>query len=328
MSSTGCLTSITPCREEPLKEDSPLSFKLACLKKNFLIFFLCVFLTIFSAGLSYARTVTDETGRRVNITPRPQRIVSLAPGITETLYALGLDDKIVGVTTFCDWPAAALTKTRIGGFTNPSIEKIVSLKPDLIFATADGNRKDTVQQLERLGLPVYVTNPSDTQGVLQSILHIGEITHQEKDAGILVEKLQKRLNHITAQIRHKRKPHVFFQLGLEPIVTAGRGTLINEVIERAGGVNVAGRDIANYPRYSAEGIIGASPDIIVFAPMVNDKTFVAVKRFWQKFGEVPAVKNNRIYPIDANLINRASPRIVDAVEIMALIFHPDMKISR
>jgi len=119
-------------------------------------------------------------GRPVNIIHAPQRIVSLAPGITETLYALGLDDKIAGVTTFCDWPAAALAKPRIGGFTNPSIEKIIALKPDLILATADGNRKDTVQQLERLGLPVYVTNPLDTRGVLKSILHIGEITYRKR----------------------------------------------------------------------------------------------------------------------------------------------------
>lgn len=305
-----------------------MSFKIAYLKNHALIFFLSVFLTIFFVDISCARTFTDETGRRVNISIAPQRIVSLAPGITETLYALGLDDKIVGVTTFCDWPAAARKKTRIGGFTNPSIEKIVSLKPDLILATADGNRKDTVQQLERLGLPVYVTNPSNINGFLKSILHIGEITNQEKGAGILVEKLQKKLNSITCQIRHKRKPRVFFQLGLEPIVTVGRGTLINEIIERAGGVNVAGQDMANYPRYSAEGIIGASPEIIIFAPMVNDKTFVAVKRFWQKFEDVPAVKNKNIYPIDADLINRASPRIFDAVEIMALIFHPDIKISK
>ena len=294
-----------------------------------LIIFLTVFLVFFFVGASPARTVTDETGRRVTVSDKPQRIVSLAPGITETLYALGLDAKIAGVTTFCDWPAAARNKTKIGGFTNPSIEKIVSLKPDLILATADGNRKDTVQQLEKLGLTVYVTNPQDTHGVLQSILHIGEITGQEKAAAILVEKLQWRLNHITRQTRHKRKPRVFFQLGWEPIVTAGRGTLINEVIERAGGVNVAGRDMANYPRYSAEGIIGASPDIIVFAPMViHDNKFAVVKKFWHKFGEVPAVKNNKIYPIDANLINRASPRIVDAVESMALMFHPEIKYSR
>jgi iron complex transport system substrate-binding protein len=290
-----------------------------------LIFFLTVAFTICCVNISFAHTVIDETGRSVNITPAPQRIISLAPGITETLYALGLDNKIAGVTTFCNWPAAARTKTHIGGFTNPSIEKIVSLKPDLIIATADGNRKDTVQQLDRLGFPVYVTSPSTINGFLKSIIHIGEITNRERNAEKLVERLQNKLNNITSQIGRKKKPRVFFQLGLEPVFTVGRGTLINEMIERAGGINVACSDSAKYPRYSAEGITGTSPEIIIFAPMVNDKNFAAVKRFWQKFGNLPAVKNNKIYPIDADLINRASPRIFDAVEIMAKIFHPGIK---
>ncbi|MGA2526616.1 MAG: cobalamin-binding protein [Smithellaceae bacterium] len=286
---------------------------------------LLIILTFFFVSETSAGTVTDEIGRKINIKESPQRIVSLAPGITETLWALNLDDKIVGVTTFCNWPPQARQKPRVGGFTNPSIEKIVSLKPDLIIATADGNRKETIQQLERIGLSVYVTNPSDTDGILKSILHIGEITNREKDASKLVEKLQKRLNNITAQINHKSKPRVFFQIGLEPVITAGRGTLINEVIERAGGINVAGLDTARYPRYSAEGIMGASPDIILFAPMAGDKEFAAGKSFWQKFKGVPAVDNNRIYPIDTDLISRASPRIVDAIEKMALIFHPGIK---
>ncbi len=299
--------------------------KRAANNRYVMVVILAALLVAMYVNLSCARTVTDETGRLVTVRPEPQRIVSLAPGITETLYALGLDDKIVGVTTFCNWPVQARTKTRIGGFTNPSLEKIVSLKPDLILATADGNRKETVQQLERIGLPVYVTNPTDTQGVLRSIVHIGAITHREREAENMVASIQKRLDHIALQIRHKRKPRVFFQLGLEPLITAGRGTLTNEVIERAGGVNVAGLDAASYPHYSAEGIIGASPDIIIFAPMVNDERFAAVKRYWQKFGDVPAVKNNKIYPVSADLINRASPRLFDAIEIMALIFHPEIR---
>lgn len=302
-----------------------MSFNKARLKNRMLMFFVAGIWVVCCLIPFFARAVTDETGRRVQVRPAPRRIVSLAPGITETLYALGLEGKIVGVTTFCDWPAAAAAKTKIGGFTNPSIEKIVSLRPDLILATADGNRRETVRQLEKLGLPVYVTNPTNTCGVLNSIRHIGSITGREKEAGLLVEKLQKKLDGVAARTRGKKKPRVFFQLGMEPMVTAGRGTLIHEVIERAGGVNVAGNDIANYPRYSAEGIISASPDIIVFAPMVNDKTFEAVYKFWRTFEEVPAVKNHKIYPIDANLINRASPRIFDAVEILSLMFHPEPK---
>ena len=283
---------------------------------------------IFISGKSFADQVIDETGRSVNISPSPQRIVSLAPGITEILYALNLADKIVGVTSFCNWPPAARQKQRIGGFINPSIEQIVSLKPDLIIATADGNRQDTVRQLERIGLPVYVTNPSDTNGILRSISHLGKITARKNAAATLVRQLQKRLSNIEAQIRHKSKPHVFFQIGLEPLITIGGRTLINEVIQRAGGVNIASLDTARYPRYSPEGIMAGSPDIILFAPMANDKEFIAVKKFWQQFEGVPAVKNNRIYPIDTDLISRASVRIIDAIETMALIFHPDIKITK
>lgn len=292
---------------------------------NIFILFVTFCSLMFCVDTSFARTVTDEIGRSLNISREPQRIVSLAPGITETLYELGLEGRIVGVTSYCNWPRQASQKPKIGGFTNPSIEKIVSLKPDLIIATADGNRKDTVTQLERIGLPVYVTNPSDTEKILKSILNIGEITNQKDAAGKLVAKLHKRLNNISSLTQNKKKPKVFFQIGLEPVITAGRGTLINEVIGRAGGINIAGSDMARYPRYSAEGIMAGSPDIILFAPMANDREFLTVKKFWQDFPEIPAVKNKRIYPVNTDLISRASPRIFDAIESMALIFHPDIK---
>ncbi len=293
-------------------------------KKTILLINLAI--TLFLVKASFGFAVTDEIGRRIHVTAAPQRIVSLAPGITETLYALGLDNKIAGVTSYCNWPSRALKKPRIGGFTNPSIEKIVSLKPDLIIATIDGNRKDTVMQLERIGLPVYVINPSHTDKILEGIIHIGEITNRKNAAAQLVKKLRARLNNITAQTKNKTKPRVFFQIGLEPLITVGGGTIIHEVIDRAGGFNIAGNDTARYPRYSAEGIIKGAPDIILFAPMAHDKEFTAVKKFWREFQQVPAVKNNQIYPVNTDLISRASPRLFDAIETMALIFHPDIKI--
>lgn len=291
-----------------------------------LIGLITIIVTLFCVNPCIARMVTDETGRVVHLPVNPQRIVSLAPGITETLFELGLGDKIVGVTTYCDWPEAARAKRKIGGFTNPSIENIVSLKPDLIIATIDGNRKDTVLKLERIGLPVYVIAPSDTSKILQGIIHIGEITNQKGSAAKLVEKLEARLKNITAQTGGRHKPRVFFQIGLEPLITAGSKTLIHEIIGCAGGVNIAGDDPARYPRYSAEGIVAASPEIVLFAPMAHDKEFAAVKKFWRKLPQVPAMKNNRIYPVDTDLISRASPRVFDAIEDMAFIFHPDIKI--
>jgi len=281
---------------------------------------------VFCSNIASARAVTDEIGRVVDIPDNPQRIISLAPGITETLYELGLEKKIAGVTSYCNWPASARRKPQIGGFTNPSVEKIVSLKPDLIIATIDGNRKDTVIKLERTGLPVYVIDPSDTSSILRGIVRIGDITNQRDAAAKLTLMLRKRLKHITAQTAGRNKPRIFFQIGLEPLITAGGKTLIHEMIGCAGGVNIAADDTARYPRYSAEGIVAASPEIVLFAPMAHDREFTAVKKFWRKFPQIPAVKTNRIYPIDTDRISRASPRVFDAIEEMALIFHPDIKI--
>lgn len=284
-------------------------------------------LVVFMAGISCAATLTDETGRAIVLAGTPRRIVSLAPGITEILFALNLDDRIVGVTSFCDWPEKARQKAIIGGFTNPSLEKIVSLKPDLILATADGNRPETVRQLEKIGLTVYTTNPSDTAGILRSVLHIGEITGRGDAAHALNAKLQARLDAVADLIKNKKRPRVFFQIGMEPVITVGKQTLISDVILRAGGVNIAGEDTARYPRYSAEGVMAGAPDILLFAPMATDREFKKVKKYWEQYPGIPAVKNKQIYPMNTDLIGRASPRIVDAIEQTAKILHPETKTS-
>lgn len=288
---------------------------------------LAIVWSVFVGVAAHAGVVTDEVGRRVNIAGTPQRIVSLAPGITEILFALDLDGKIVGVTSFCDWPREAAKKTSVGGFTNPSLEKIVSLKPDLILATADGNRPETVRQLEKIGMTVYVTNPMDTAGILQSILHIGDVTGRRQAALILTAQLQRRLDVVTAQISNKKKPRVFFQIGMDPVITVGKRTLISDVIERAGGTNIAEKDTARYPRYSAEGVMAHAPDILLFAPMATDREFKKVKKYWEQFSNIPAVKNKQIYPMNTDLIGRASPRIVDAIEQTAKILHPEITLK-
>ncbi|HON59897.1 MAG TPA: cobalamin-binding protein, partial [Smithella sp.] len=244
------------------------------------------------------------------------------------LYFLGLGNQIVGVTTFCNWPRDALKKPRVGGFTNPSVEKIVSLNPDLIVATADGNRKDVVLQLQRLGLSVYVVNPSGAEKILRSIERLGAVTGRREAARQLSGRLRGRLDAIRTRAAGEKKPRVFFQIGLEPLITAGGGTLIDEAIALAGGVNVAGKDAARYPRYSAEGVMARAPDVILFAPMAQDREFTAVKNFWKRFPEIPAVKNNRIYPVPTDLISRASPRLFDAIEEMSRILHPGVGMPR
>jgi iron complex transport system substrate-binding protein len=280
---------------------------------------------VFLAAQASATTVVDGVGRRVDVPDHPSRIISLAPGITEILFALELDERIVGVTSFCDWPQKARQKTSIGGFTNPSLETMLWLKPDLIIATADGNRPETVRQLEKIGMTVYVTHPSDTEGILKSLLQIGEMTGRRQAARELADALQRRLDAVTLQVQGKKKPRVFFQIGMDPVISVNGETLISDVIHQAGGVNVAARQKARYPRYSAEGVMAGAPDVLLFAPMASDREFKKVKTYWQQFPGIPAVKNNRIHPVDTDLIGRASLRIVDAIEKTARLLHPEMK---
>ena len=290
-----------------------------------LIFLFILLGSVFMAAQAPAATVVDDVGRSVLVPDRPSRIISLAPGITEILFALGLDERIVGVTSFCDWPQKARRKTSIGGFTNPSLETILWLKPDLIIATADGNRPETVRQLEKIGMAVYVTHPADTEGILNSLLQIGEMTGRGHAARELAGTLKRRLDAVTLKVQGKKKPRVFFQIGMDPVISVNGETLISDVIKRAGGVNVAARQKARYPRYSAEGVMAGAPDVLLFAPMASDREFKMVKTYWQQFPGIPAVKNNRIHPMDTDLIGRASLRIVDAIEQTARLLHPEMK---
>jgi len=182
--------------------------------------FLIILVILSSQGV-YAGLYIDETGREVNIPSSPKRIVSLAPSITETLFALGLDEEIVGVTTFSDYPEAAKSKPRVGSFVNISLEKVVSLNPDLIIGTAEGNKKEMIEQLERIGFPVYMINPASLEEIFKMVLDIGRITGRNNMAKGLVRTLRERVSTVVSQTSCLRKPRVFFQIGIDPIVPLG-----------------------------------------------------------------------------------------------------------
>ena len=266
----------------------------------------------------------DALGRKVDIVSSPQRIVSLAPGITETLYALGLDREIAGVTTFCTYPEAARLKPRIGGFTNISVEKILALSPDLVIGTADGNRKETVDKLESLGIPVFITNPKTLEDILAVVLQVGMITGREKAARRLTANLQNRVKHLTALVAAQKKCRVFFQVGGEPLITVGRDTLHTQLINLAGGVNIAGGEKTLYPHYSVEVVVAQQPEVILFSSMKYAEDVTQAWSHWRKWPNIPAVRDNRLIIIDTDLIDRASPRIVDGLEAMVKAIHPEV----
>lgn len=278
----------------------------------------------FFSGPAYAGVFLDDLGRKVEIAPSPKKIVSLAPGITEILYGLGLDGEIAGVTIYCNYPEAARLKPKIGGFTNISVEKILSLNPDLIIGTADGNSKETVMRLESLGMPVYVTNPKTLDEILGMVLAIGRITGKEREAKKLTLDLKNRVKNLSSLVNGRRKRSVFFQVGGEPIITVGRDTVHNQLITLAGGVNIAGGEKTLYPRYSVEEVIARQPEVIILTSMKYETDVSTIWNKWRKWPHIPAVRDNRLHIIDTDLIDRSSPRIVDALAEMVKIIHPEV----
>jgi iron complex transport system substrate-binding protein len=209
--------------------------------------------------------VFDDLGRLVAINGTPQRIVSLAPSNTEILFALGLGDKVVGVTDYCDYPPEALNKTKVGGYANPDIEKIVALNPDLVLV-AYGTPMDVINNLVGLGLTVYGIKTTDLDDLLNDIRRVGEITDKELEAQALTSAMESRIQAVTNQTEElEQRPRVFYIVwGGEgsALWTAGSGTFIDELIEKGGGVNIC-QNITGYAEISLENVLASNPEIII-----------------------------------------------------------------
>jgi len=273
-----------------------------------------------------AEVFTDAMQRQVTV-PRPlKRVVSMAPNVTEMLFAIGLDDEIIGVTDFCDYPDAAREKPKIGGYYNPSIEMILSLAPDLIIATPDGYSKERIERLDQSGISVFLVNPQKIDEVLETMLTLGRITGKDDMARRVVEDLRARVEAVREKVSSipvEKRPKVFYEIGHDPLITAGPGNFVDSLISAAGGINIAGDAPTDWPRYSIEAVIMKAPDVIITAPHVasgEDTTTDADTSVWQKYKTIPAARNGRIYPVNPNILLRSGPRIVDGLEELHRLF--------
>jgi len=268
--------------------------------------------------------ITDDMGRTVNIEEIPQRIVSLGPGITEVLFALDLGDRVVGVTDYCDYPEEALAKDKVGGFSTPSLERIIDLEPDLILA-ANIHYPDLVSQLESKGLAVVVFNAKDIDGIFANIELMGQITGTEEGAAQLVSDMTQRIDSIVAETGDAPKPRVFYVIDASDPTkpwTAGEGSFIDALIGLAGGENIAAT-AGQWTQFSLEALVNADPEIIIFDDCHGT---VDVPDFEELSGwsQTTAIRTGRIYPIDGDLTSRGGPRIVDALEEMARMIHLEL----
>jgi iron complex transport system substrate-binding protein len=285
-----------------------------------LLFFLVL---SFPVSYSAERTFKDEVEREVTFPFPPRRIVSLAPNVTEILFSLGLDEEIAGVSIHCNFPEKANTKVRIGSYIHLDFEKIISLHPDLIIATGAGNTRDMVDRLRQLGFPTYVMYPKNFSDILKNIVHIGQVVNREKEARAIIEEMKKRSQRVIELTKDLPPPKVFIQIGEAPVVTVGKGSFADDLIRLARGENIAGKEKEVYPRLGMEEILRRSPEVIVISSMNPEGNYQKAIRDWNRWKTIPAVRNGRVHVIASDLLDRPSPRIIEGLEKLASILHPN-----
>jgi len=272
-----------------------------------------------------AGTVVDQLERRVVVPDDPQRVISLAPSITEIVYALEQGNRLKGATRHSDYPREATKLPRIGSYVRLDIERIVALNPDLCIATKDGNPKAIIDRLESLKIPVYVVDPHNLDTILETILKIGTILNAGDRAKTLTTRMRTRIQRVKSRVAQVNyRPRVFFQIGISPIVSAGTDTFIHELIELAGGINLAKGRLA-YPRFSREQVLALEPEVFIITSMARQAVFEQVKAEWRRWPNIPAVRDERIFLVDSDLFDRPSPRLVSGLELLTRLIHPELQ---
>jgi iron complex transport system substrate-binding protein len=265
----------------------------------------------------------DETADEVGGTA-PRRIVSLAPALTEILFALGVGDRVVGVTTYCDYPAEVAEIERVGGFVNPSVEAVLALEPDLVLVSPAAGNRDAAFAMRRAGARLEVVSAETLQDSFDAIERVGELCGIPDRGRRLAEDVRARIEDASSRVAEREPVRVLFSIQLDPLIVAGRGTLPVELVELAGGVSVI--DAERYPMVGMELVVGESPEVIIQARMDTPQEGAerAAYEFWSRWPAIPAVRNERLLVIDGTTALRAGPRVADAVDALARALHPDI----
>jgi iron complex transport system substrate-binding protein len=267
--------------------------------------------------------VVDDLGKQIVLAQAPLRIVSLAPSNTEILFAVGAGDRVVGVTEWCNFPAAAREIQQVAGFSDLNVERITAARPDLIVA-ARGNDLDGLRALEQLGVPVFALNVQSLASMVDAIRRIGKLTATTAHSDSVAAAVEARLKVVDEHVRGRPRPRVLWGYVAEPVYTAGPGSLIDDVIDRAGGTNVARQAEGTWPQVSLETLVGWAPQVFLTSLGGGRHPAGEAERLRRLDGwkDIPAIDAGRIVHIDGDLLTRAGPRLVDAVELLANQLHP------
>jgi iron complex transport system substrate-binding protein len=265
--------------------------------------------------------VTDEAGRKVLIPAKIDRIVSLAPNLTEIVYAVGAGDRLVGVTSYCDYPAEARAVAKVGDTMKPSIERIIALKPQIVLVSTASQLENFTKQLDEQTIAVYVTNPNSADQIFRSIETLGGLFGTSDQAKQLAAELRRRTQAVEAAVANRPPVRVFYQVSDEPLYTIGRDAYLTDLIRRAGGVSVTADVPTAFPRYSDEAALASRPEAIILP--TGGSMGSANAKVTAALNNSPAVRNNRVHKINDDLLARPGPRLIDGLEALARALHPE-----
>lgn len=266
------------------------------------------------------REYTDDVGRRITLPAQVDRVVSLAPNLTEIVFAVGAGTNLVGNTTYCDYPAEARKVEKVGDTFHPSLERIIALRPQLVLVSTASQLEGFTEQLRSHNIEVFVTDPHSLEDIFRSIGVIGELLGKKEPANVLVAKLRDRTTAVENAIKPFPRLRVFYQLSAEPLYTAGHDSFVTDLMKLAGADSVTADVPGAWPKYSAESALAAKPDAIILptgGSMGEGNANVA-----EALRNSPAVQQSRVYKINDDHLVRPGPRIVDGLEEMAKALHP------
>ena len=274
-----------------------------------------------TANVGPSREITDDAGRRVSIPAQVDRVVSLAPNLTEIVFAVGAGNRLVGRTSYCDYPPEAKAIPEVGDTIHPNIEPIIALKPQVVLVSTASQLEVFTQQLQGQSIAVFVTDPHDLEGVFRSIEQIGEIVGEKDRASQLVQKLQERTNAVQQAVKLKPLVRVFYQASNEPLYTAGRDSFVTDLMRRAGAASVTADVPGAWPKYSNESALAARPEAVILP--TGGSMGAANASVAEALRQSPAALQGRVYKINDDHLARPGPRLVDGLEEMAHALHPD-----
>lgn len=270
-----------------------------------------------------SRSFVDDAGHRIYFAKPPARIVSLAPSITEMLFALGLEERIVGVTEFCDFPPAAKSKAKVG-YSNPSMEAIIALRPEVVLTPKDFLRPDLQVKLEQLKIPVFVLDAHTLEDIPLQIHTLGQMFEKASAANAVTQLMRQRLAEIRRKVEALPTRRVLYVLNSQPLITVGPGSFIHQMIGLAGGTNIATQTNVAYPRLSMESVLKEDPEVLIFPSGEVETVPRSEQQQWRRWDSLSAVKQQRFHEVSSSLLNRPGPRVVEGLEQLARAIHPEI----